>query len=259
MEKERARKELAAALSKILSPPPATNLNWREAKVIQGILTDPGVPFWTLVKMRPILEADTNTTSYHMRASNQRGQNGDLVTTIWSNKILNTLEIHWGSGVVEKHPQNRSDGTMFDQRHPEQLAKVRRDISFTHLPPEWTSPAIAISFHGQDGKITGSTIPFDHTPYITFSAFVPSTYPIGAMPALAKERGSQSCIILIDTDKKMILGKIPLPNDLSGRPTFMLDKENDMLLVTQFELNWLIAIDLRGYMETNYKERFPQK
>ena len=246
---EKGSAALANALIKLLTPPSATASDWQQAKIAARSLKDANIPFWTLVKMRPIMEADTNTTSFHTRASNQRGPSGEIVTTVWSNKILNTLEIDWSKGSVTKRPQNRANGTMFEERHSEQRGLNNRDFWFANMPPQRVDPCILLSIRGKNDEQSSFFIPFIHPPYLTLAAFVPSSYPIGAMPELAKTRGNPSYILLVDTDRREIVGEVPLPADLSGRPTFILDKENDVLLATQFQLDWLIAIDLRSYIK----------
>ncbi len=241
-------KVLVVALTMLIAPTSATAQDWAQAKVSGGKINNGEVAYWTLVKMRPILEADTNTQSFHVRASNKRGPNNEIITTIWSNKIGNTLDVDWAKGTIQKQPRNEAEGTHFSEDHPDQSTMTGGIIGFTHLPPEWKEPALAISFHTKDFKIIGSVIPFDHTPYLTLAAFVPTSYPIGAVPELAKVKDKPCYILLVDTDRKQIVGEIPLPADISGRPTFILDKENDVLLATQFELAWLIAIDLRPYL-----------
>lgn len=247
-------KLLSDALVKMLTPSAATASDWSHATVTNNSVDGGKIPYWTLIKMRPILEADTNTTSFHTQASNKRGSVGGIVTTIWSDKIRNTLEVKWANGSVAKARSNPTSGINFSENHGEQNEIVQRNVSFTTLRPDWVRPAISISVRGNDYKWTGAVIPFDHTPYNRLVAFVPTSYPIAAMPEWAKVIGHPSYILLVDTDNIKIVGEIPLPADLSGRPTFVLDKENDVLLVTQFDLSWLIAIDLRPYMKMIQKE-----
>ena len=59
------------------------------------------------------------------------------------------------------------------------------------------------------------------------------------------------CIILIDFEKLMIAGEIPLPMEMQRvYPCFILDPANNALLCFDWDLKWLIVIDLAPLFST---------
>lgn len=231
---------LANKLIEMLTPPSATSADWKNAKVVKSCLDNAPIPFWVLTNMRPILDADTNTTAFHVRATNRRDSQGKIQTTVWSNKNGNTLEIDWSSGIVNRRDRRTDEGPKFDETNPEQNGRETSNLGFT------ASPKLVISFWNEGREICYS-IPFEHFPYHPVGGYISNSYPMAAMPLIPKAMTSPS-ILVIDIFQKKILGKIELPKEAKGgRPNFILDMENDVLLSSQFGLDWLMAIDFRPY------------
>ncbi|MFH0938523.1 MAG: hypothetical protein V1899_04475 [Planctomycetota bacterium] len=238
---------LARTLVQILTPFSATAADWKNAKVSQSTLGDTNITYWALTNMRPIMEADTNTTAFCVRATNRRDTEGKIVTTVWSNKNANTLEIVWASGAVNRKDRSTDRGPMFDESHPDQHGPHNSGLGWTGTG---TSEPRIVMYYYTDEKMFDKIVPFDYTQYFTVNGFISNQYPVAAMPLLSKDGMSSPSILLVDVIQAQLIGEIKLPAEAkSGRPNFILDQTNDVLLATQFNLDWLVAIDLRLYAQ----------
>ncbi|MFH0938544.1 MAG: hypothetical protein V1899_04580 [Planctomycetota bacterium] len=238
---------LARKLVQILTPSSATASDWKNAKVSQNTLGDTNISYWVLTNMRPTMEADTNTTAFHVRAINRRDTEGKIVTTVWSNKNANTLEIDWASGAVNRKDRNMNKGTSFDEMHTDQRGAHNSNMGYTGT----REPKIVMHYY-TDEKQFAKVVTFDHNGYFTVNGFISNQYPVAAMPLIPKDGRSPPSILLLDVPHGQLIGEIKLPAEAkTGRPNFILDKDNDVLLAAQFGLDWLVAIDLRPYVRKN--------
>ena len=236
---------LAARLVQLLTPASATASDWKRAKVLKSTLGDTAISYWSLTNMRPIMEADTNTTAFHVRATNRRDADGKIVTTVWSNKNANTLEVDWSSGTVNRQDRRTDNGPKFNEMHRDQHGAQNSGLGFSGRPLE---PIIVANFW-KDGKEICEALPFDYTKYFPVNGFISNNYPIAAMPLIPNDGLGAPAILLLDAHGKRLLGEVKLPAEAKGgRPNFILDQENDVLLAAQFGLDWLVAIDLRLYI-----------
>jgi hypothetical protein len=233
---------LAAKLVEILTPPAPRASDWKNAKVSKHTLGDTGITYWVLTNMRPIMDADTNTTAFHVRATNRRADDGQIVTTVWSNKNGNTLEIVWASGAVNRKDRRTDAGPMFDETHSDQHDARSPGLGFTGSPKlVWRV--------WEDDKEVDAAVRFDHLPYLAVVGFISNNYPVAAMPLIPNDGRSAPSLLLLDVPHGKLLGKVELAAEAkSGRPNFILDVQNDVLLSAQFGLDWLVAIDLRAYV-----------
>jgi hypothetical protein len=246
-----SQKKLGQHLLELLTPPAATKEDWKRLKITAENLEEGEVPYWVLTNLKPVLEADTNTTAFHTFAANKRLENGNIVTTVWGHKIGNTLEIGWQQGKVKKQKRRTDNGVEFAEMHDDQRSGNNLDIGYGFQPPKYEKPGIAITaLRKEDKQKKSCLIPYDHTPYMPVIGFITKNYPIGVMPLISEKAKKLESILVLDVEEGKILGKIKLPVEAkSGRPNFILDKENDVLLAVQFGLDWLVAIDLRPYVK----------
>jgi hypothetical protein len=239
---DEASKKLALRLMDLVRPSAATKADWNRAAITPGTLNGGVIPYWTLANVKPVLEAEKNTTAFHVHATCRRSEDGNLVTTVWSNKITNTLLIDWVKGTVTRQDRRIDDGPTFDEMHPDQRTADNPNIGLG----DRGGPGIAMRLSRKDGR---SFVPYDHTPYRGVVGFISKTYPVAAIPMIRKDNFKLESILVLDPKKGKLLGEICLPPEVTGgRPNFILDQENDALLAADFGLNWFVAVDLRPYV-----------
>lgn len=228
--------------------PTATKEVWNALKVTKGEKTNSQISYWSIINLRKVLEADTNTTSFHVGATNTRLENGEIVTTILGNKLSNALLINWIKGSFGQADRAEAKNS-FSEVHADQEQINNSKILFGFENGE-EKPGISLTTFTNDGKEEESFILFNHKIYLRTVGFLSNDYPIGALPLIRDDTRTLESILILDKVNAKIIENIVLPvGAKSGQPTFILDKQNDVLLATQFRLDWIVAIDLKEYVK----------
>ena len=108
---------------------------------------------------------------------------------------------------------------------------------------------MSIAIWPTGNKGTPILVPFNCNGYSLCPAYASAHYPIAVAPKMQDGYGSKS-LLLFDLSKNMFIGEIALPSEAKGtRPYFFQDRENDVLLAAAYDLNWLLAVDLKPYMD----------
>ncbi|MFH0940209.1 MAG: hypothetical protein V1899_13155 [Planctomycetota bacterium] len=252
MSKEKERQIAVNELSKFLTPEPTTPDDWGRVKVIRQSLPlgEIELPYAIATKLRAVLEAETNANAFHFRVANERNSDGQLTTSLWSHKAERSLLIDWTKQTVE--PKERKDnvgGNVLVDRLPEQRARGDAiDIGFGYEPSDRKVKIIGIDRPSGTGGVKLECIPYDHSAFISTQCFAAHDYPIAVMAKMSRQRALAS-IMVFDIVNGKLLGEIEPPLDARNtRPDFALDRDNDVIVAADYNVDWLMVIDVRPFI-----------
>lgn len=238
-----------------LVPEPATEKDWQQAKVYHGGLRgkDCAIPYHTLVRLRKVLEVEENITAYAVKVGNVRSSEGYLRTSVWSNKANRMVTVLWEQDRKQPGPGRTARGGLsLDERGRDRGLDV--DIGFGIMLRDGrryeNEPSLAILVRSPDGRQTTATIPYEHRLYVSTACFALCPTPIAVMPKMhAGPRGGLASIMVVDTEKLELVGEIVPPEEARRTDAyFAYDEDNQVLVALGFDVDWVMAIDLRDYL-----------
>jgi hypothetical protein len=238
-------------LAKLMSPTTATSDEWKSISVQGGTMDNSGAPvaYGIALNILPLLEADKNINARHVQLSISRNSEGGIVSSIWGHKTRKVLALDWSKGSVTQNP--RPMGTIplegqIDDAPPGEKYQNASLIGFTTSNRDKRRKVIGISPKGE--KLI--EIPYDYSGFKALPSFVSAKYPIAAMPKQSEDSHEFVSVLIIDYKKGVLIGEAELPKDArSTRPVFYLDKENDILVCTGYDLKWMMIVDLQSYVK----------
>lgn len=237
----------------LLTPRKAAKDDWVRLKAYQGTVFSGSVAgtYTYFTGLHPLLEADTNSNAFHMRFLLSRC--GDTATvSVGSAKAPYVLDLD-----CAKHAVSRRKSPWVG-KHAPPWAEV---VSETYLLPNRTVVTISLGRNpkNREERTIGFNYPsqdkkdvfgkWTFIPYQlgadyggAFLAFV--DYPIGV---IERRRDEQTVsLMLCDVSTPAVLAEIPVPTEAAGRPYFILDKKQDLLLACDIDYNSIVLVDLRS-------------
>ena len=243
---------LVKALTKILEAKKATKSDWESAKINTIRLGDASLPIHCgiLTGLHPIFEAESNLSPANSKLLVER-KNEEIITGLWSHKANNKVVVNWKTNSIRAEKPKWTRSLEFSEKAPGSQLSAQFGAN-----PKDKKPCIAIAFPKEDNSgWVCREIPYEHQGYDCLWAFVPTDYPIAVLPKVRLDSYKLVGILILDTANAKLLGEIEMPSvAVSSRPNFVLDMENDVLVGLAFNLDWLLAVDLKPYMDKLRKE-----
>jgi hypothetical protein len=220
---------------------------------MKTILLD--IDYGIAVNIRPILKVDKNTDAWHLRVGNVRDTNGAIATRIWGHKAYNTLEVNWKLQKIVKLKQQEDEGLQLGESPPGGN-KSNTNILFGQMPENRSIKCIGVSVFTEESVYPAkyTSIPYDYGNNWNLAPFIVAKYPIAVLPKVERISGGKLVsLMLLDVREATLLGEITPPTEATRtRPNFALDKENDILIATGAQAEWIMAVDLRPYIRKKY-------
>lgn len=222
------------------------------AKITSNVSKTDGIEikYWIFTGMRPLLEAETNTNAYMVRLSCERNYKGELESQLWTNKAKHSLQVKWNRGLFSVEAPFASE----DGAEPRDLTEVQKTTGGRLSLGLGSSPktkikSITHSIRTQKGWYSQFAIPYDHTGYMGYAAYIEEDeYPIGIIPKMHVKSPTLASLLLVDLVDEKLVAETEI--ELGGRPYFYIDRERNIVIAIDFFLEWMVAIDLDPYMKS---------
>jgi hypothetical protein len=246
-------------LAALVAARETTSEDWKQLKVEGGIIKGTDIPYGIALNFWPILEAEQNTNARHVSVSSSRLPSGGLSTSIWGRKLNRKVTVDWSEGAVDRSERSTQDGMELSES-PTGKAPASKFVTILFGKTESDQNCIAIGItEVATGKADVTLIPYDYQGYSLSSAYATVDYPIAAAIKIRENPHEFAGVVLFDISLSTVIGEIELPpvaRDTRG--VFALDAKNDVFIATGYNLHWLMAIDLRTYIQKS-KTSGPQK
>jgi hypothetical protein len=255
-EDENWRAKFGEFLKKQIGATPATAADWKKAKVVTGVVRADGadLPWGFAANVLPLMEAEKNLHVSSTFVGVERSHDQSLTTRLWSavvGKAAYTDAVDWRAGTIRAEPARESEGLRLDQMPPdtrEVRGGNRTNISL--VLSETKQRALIISFRRNCQIVEEVSIPYDYGDRCGDGiTFLSASYPIAVVPKLGDPPALLLSFILVDMTNFKVVGEIPVPKEAQGTiPRLALDRDQDVLVATGYDLNWIFTIDLRPYV-----------
>jgi len=234
-----------------MAPKKSNEADWQSLKIERRNESFSGVemPVMVVNNLRPILEAEANTSAQHIGIQNIRSVSV-LKTTVWSSKANNAIELDWLGNSIKKfsRPEKHPDFYLGLEASPIRL-RYSSVVQIGTLGSNSKVPQELIIKIGDSIK----KLPWNRPSFIGECYFF-ETYRYIAALVRNNRNGKRESLAIIDMEQQDLATLIDLPSQVGTYPPLLLiDPDTDLMICMDLEIAWIVCIDLRSGIDQSKK------
>lgn len=225
---------------------PSTEGDWKALTVAKSTATvsEIEMPVVTIKNVRPVLEADANTSAQHLSIQNTR-HDGVLKTLIFGPKMNNALEIEWLKPAVvkAKRPEPYPDFYLGPDSQPAR-ERYKNDYYISGQPND----TLVIKTPSSQNSTK-----WERNSYVSELYFFRQHRYAVAIERSETTKRAES-LVIVDIENGTLAGIVPLPPQIGRyKPLLLIDPNTDLLLCIDLDIAWIVCVDLRAGIDQTKK------